>query len=198
MTAGLEKGRQLLEPGFGSHSLGKRIAKQQYGWFAGFAVRFLQMSVLDPDGIWIPKGDDYEGLADRHLVASRTDVVNCLNLIEAVLLRPVELYEEMKQRDDWNTEQYFQHHISSHQLLDKVKRFPNIAYLARYKRDNSPTWSRGRYDAALGHFVKYDEEFASANAMAAIVHSRADWERGGWQQCDLPRWCRRPFRRRVA
>ena len=36
------------------------------------------LDVLDPDMIWVPEGQDYGGLNDRHLVASRQNIGNCL------------------------------------------------------------------------------------------------------------------------
>jgi hypothetical protein len=149
-------------------------------------------SVLDPRHIWIPHGEDYEGLADRHLVAARADVADCLDLIEPILARAPELRQEMHDHEDWNSEQYLRHHLASKHRLDDVRRFPNVAYLARHPRDNSATWSRGRYDAALGHFVKYDTECDSASAMAALVRTRADWERGEWRQFDATAVAPRP------
>jgi hypothetical protein len=56
-------------------------------------------------------------------------------------------------------------------------------YLARSVRDyGSKTWSLGRYEPVVGHFVKYKEEFRVASAYAQIIHSRADWETGVWRQ----------------
>jgi hypothetical protein len=54
------------------------------------------LSVLDKDAIWFPDGENWGGLTDRHLVVSRADVVNCLNIIEDILLQPIQLYEGMK------------------------------------------------------------------------------------------------------
>ena len=54
------------------------------------------LSVLDRSAIWFPNGEHWGGLNDRHLVVSRTDVVNCLDLIEDILLEPNQLYEELK------------------------------------------------------------------------------------------------------
>ena len=142
------------------------------------------LSVLDHRAIWIPDGEDHDGLADRHVVVSRADVVNCLNLMDAIVGQPDELYEEMKHHADWNNEQVWMHHLRRKGLLPKVRRFPYVMFLARYRRDDSPTWSRGRYDASLGHFVKYESEFDLAHAFATIIRSRADWENGAWQQFD--------------
>ena len=151
------------------------------------------LSILDQHRIWIPEGEDYGGLADRHLVVSRDDVVNGLNLIEAILLRPLELYEQMKHQDEWNSEEFLLHHFTRNGLVHKVSRFPAVMYLARYKRDHTPTWSRGRYDAALGHFIKYDTEFDSARAFATVISSRADWEGEAWKQFDPTTVASRPL-----
>src|SRR5262245_44066386 len=44
---------------------------------------------------------------DRHLVAYRTGIVNCLNIIEDMLVHLIQLYEEMKNEPGhyhWNNE----------------------------------------------------------------------------------------------
>lgn len=140
------------------------------------------LSILDRAAIWIPDGEDYDGLADRHVVVSRDDVVNCLNLIDAILLQPDRLYEEMKHNPHWNNEQVWMHHLRRQGLLGKVRRFPYVMYLARERGEDSPTWSRGRYDSAVGHFIKYETEFELAAAYATVIRGREDWEGGGWRQ----------------
>ena len=143
------------------------------------------LSILDRDALWVPNGQHWSGLNDRHLVVSRADVVNCLNVIEDILLRPDELYEEMiKRRTDWNNERFFAHHLRRKGLLNKAKLFPYVMYAARSLRDDSPTWTRGRYEPAVGHFVKYDAEYREATAFATIIRSRADWQDNRWTQFD--------------
>src|SRR5262249_46571470 len=130
-------------------------------------------------------------------VVSRADVVNCLNLIEDILLHPVQLYEEMKDQSTWknigwNLEQFLQYHLGRKGLLHKVKLFPYVMYTARQVSDDSPTWSRGHYEPAVGHFIKYEGEFRTASAYATIIHSRADWEKGAWRQFDPKSAASRP------
>ena len=142
------------------------------------------LSILDRGAIWLPDGEDYSGLNDRHLVVSRTDVVNCLNVIEDMLLHPTELHEEMKNKPGhyhWNNELVFAHHLKRKGLVRKVKRFPYVMYMARQADDESPTWSRGRYEPAVGHYIKYDKEFRAARSYATIIRGRADWEKGEWR-----------------
>lgn len=143
------------------------------------------LSILDPDSIWFPNGEFYGGFTDRHLVVSRGDVVNCLNVIEDVLLHPMQLYDEMKDQSTyWNLEQFLRYHLGRKGLLQKVKMFPYVMYLARRIGDDKLTWSGGYYEPLVGHFVKYEREFRAANAYATIIHSRADWENGAWRQFD--------------
>lgn len=151
------------------------------------------LSVLDRGTIWFPDGESYGGLTDRHLVVSRADVVNCLNVIEDILLHPIQLYEEMKDQSTWwNLEQFLAHHLGRKGLLQKVKMFPYVMYLARMVGDDIVTWSGGYYEPLVGHFVKYETEFRAANAYATIIHSRADWENGAWMKFDPSSAASRP------
>ena len=138
------------------------------------------VSILDRDSIWVPDGENWDGLNDRHLVVSREHVVDCLNLIEDVLLRPAELHDEMKDRSWCNTEQLLAYHLECKGLLPRVKSFPYVMYTARPKHDKGPTWMWGYYEPTLGHFIKYPHEFRMACAYASVIRSREDWERKGW------------------
>jgi len=142
------------------------------------------LSVLDRNAIWVPDGENWGGLNDRHLVVSRAFVVGCLNGLEDILLHPEQLYEEMKHRSGWNDEMFLAHHLERHGLLNKVRRFPYVMYLARWPFDPSPTWSAGRYEPSARHFVKYEHEFRDATSYATIIRSREDWESGAWRQFD--------------
>jgi len=151
------------------------------------------LSVLDRDALWIPDLEHWGGLNDRHLVASRDDIVNCLNALEDILLHPAELYQHLKDRvrkvtskdhSGMNDERLLWYHFARKGILHKRKFFPYVMYLARALSDKSPTWTPGLFyePRPSGHFVKYDTEFRSAKALATIIHSRADWEKGQWKQ----------------
>jgi hypothetical protein len=133
------------------------------------------LSILDRNSIWLPNREHYGGLPDRHLVVSRTDVVNCLNVIEDLLLDPITLYEELKGRGELNNEKFLLHHFKRRGILHKVKYFPYVMYAAREVDDGSPTWGRGHYEPTVGHFIKYETEFRSARGYATIIRCREDW-----------------------
>ncbi len=142
------------------------------------------LSMLEREALWVPEGENWDGLNDRHLVVSRAHLPECLNMIEDILLHPDELLREMKHRSNWNDEQFLAHHLGRKGLLQSVKTFPYVMYTARAKDDVGPTWSRGRYEPSVGHFVKYGYEFQMAKAYSSIIRTREDWASGGWTNFD--------------
>jgi hypothetical protein len=143
------------------------------------------LSILDRRSIWIPDGEQYGGFTDRHLVVSREDAASVLGLIDDILLRPDELYEEMKHRSDWNPERFLALHLARKGLLARVKLFPYVMYSARGTRDTPSTWTPGRFEPSVRHVVKYPSEFRSARAYATTIRTREDWEKGDWRRLDL-------------
>ena len=145
------------------------------------------LSILDRDAIWLPDGEDYGGLNDRHMVVSGAEIAGCLNVIEEVLLSPTEFCEAMQKQPDYflrNDELLLAHHFQRTGLFNKVRRFPYVMYTVRELNDESQTWSPGRYEPSVGHYIKYEREFRTAYSYATIIRSRADWEARRWMQFD--------------
>ena len=156
------------------------ITRSDFAWLCPHPP----LSILEPSAIWIPDGEHYDGINDRHAIVSRTDVSDFLNIVSDIALHPHELYEEMNHQPTWNPEQFLAHHLMRKGLLQKVKHFPYVMYAAREVGDETATWSRGIYESAVGHYVKYPQEFRSATAYATIVRDRADWENRAWMEFD--------------
>jgi hypothetical protein len=132
------------------------------------------LECLDPEYLWIPDGEDYLGLCDRHLVVSAADLVTSCNLIEDMLCRPRQLRDCMVHSKHWNIEQVIADHYRRHGLADKVRRFPYVMYLVR--DSNDPTsWSEGAYDHALGMNIKYRSELYEAQLYSQLIRSNDDW-----------------------
>jgi hypothetical protein len=142
------------------------------------------LEVLLPSFIWIPDSEHHGGINDRHAVVSSVDVGVFLGGLKDILLEPHAMYEEMKEKA-WNDEQMLAHHLRRHNRLDYVRTFPNVMYTARSRHDFSPTWSAGRYEPAMGHYVKYESEFRIAKAMSKLVLSREDWFKDSWQSLNV-------------
>lgn len=133
------------------------------------------IDLLDRDALWIPDGEDYGGLTDRHLVVSADDLAASLGLIEDIVRRPRELMAEMAGRGDWNIERYMRLHFEKRGLAPRVRRFPYVMFAVRAQTDGS-SWSWGQFDPEAGMIVKYKSELEQANAYKDVLKSREDWQ----------------------
>lgn len=120
------------------------------------------MNILNKDYIWVPNGEQYGGVTDRHVVLSKTTVEPYLNIFEKFILEKQTYFDKMKLTNKWNLEQVIKFHLEANSVFDKVKFFPYIMYSVR-----SPTgttrWSKGSYNDKLGLYVKYKTEYDSSH-----------------------------------
>lgn len=115
---------------------------------------------LDSDKIWIPFGEFYWGITDRHVVLSQKYLRPYLDLIGPILSDPDQLIRQMKAynpKPNWNHEQYILFRLRSQALGKKIRFFPYMMYSVR--ESTTPTrWAEGEFDEELGFLVKYPSE----------------------------------------
>jgi hypothetical protein len=119
-----------------------------------------KMDRLRKDRIWIPYGEFYWGVTDRHVVLTQTFLEPYLNLIDPILRNPKELMTEMiryNPRPNWNHEQYILFRLKSQNLSSKISWLPYMMFSVR-EEGASTRWSMGVFDSDLGFFVKYPAE----------------------------------------
>jgi hypothetical protein len=133
------------------------------------------LSILSDNHVWIPRGEFYGGLTDRHIVASREDIGSVLNLIDDIVVRPQALYKLMSRRADWNLEKYILFHFERSGLADRVRLFPYVSYTVRGEKDGT-RWKAGTYDPERGMIVKYPTELISARLFEGRIAAKDDWE----------------------
>jgi hypothetical protein len=136
------------------------------------------IELLDSDSIWIPDGEDYGGICDRHLVVSPSDLAPSCNLLEEILCRPRQLREAMVARLDWDwtTERSLALHFSRSGLAAKIRRFPFVMFLVRGPSDPT-TWSPGEYADEVNMLIKYRSELNEARRNERHLRSNTDWRR---------------------
>jgi hypothetical protein len=133
------------------------------------------MDLLDPNKIWIPRGEFHGGLCDRHAVLSKANIEPYLNLIKPILSDSDNLYRKMSHQGCWNIERFLDMRIKEELGHDAVSFFPYIMYLVR--PDGGPTrWSIGDWNDELGYFIKYRAEFDAARNMSLVIRNRTDWQ----------------------
>jgi hypothetical protein len=134
------------------------------------------IEALDPAMIWIPDGEDWGGLADRHMVVSGDHVAESLSALSDILRNPKQWADALELRDVAyrNSEGVLEIHFQRTGLMSRVRRFPYVMYLVRDASD--PTgWTEGEFDSELGLYIKYPTEFERAQHWKDRFRSRADW-----------------------
>jgi hypothetical protein len=117
---------------------------------------------LDPRYLWVPSGEDYGGISDRHWIMNKYHVQRALNIFESL----VKLYQyllsplfgqnpELLVRFCWTIENIFPH---------QVRRFPRVQYTGYVAGVDHSRWEqsrrRGRSEDGLN--LKYKREYLFA------------------------------------
>ena len=132
------------------------------------------LELLDPDYIWIPFGEDYNGYTDRHIVASQQDILDVLSITNPILCEPEQLAAEMQPFAHWNLEQFIKFSFARQGLINRVKRYPYTMYAVR-PLDGHTRWREGEFDERLGYFIKYPGEFKRYRIARLLIREKGDW-----------------------
>ena len=126
------------------------------------------LECLAAERLWLPDGEDYGGLCDRHLVVSADHLIASCNLIDDLLLYPRHMRDAMIKNTTWNIEQLLAFHLSRNGLISRIERFPYIMFLVRAPED--PTaWSTGDYVSDVNMVVKYPSELHEADRFRSLI-----------------------------
>jgi hypothetical protein len=97
------------------------------------------LSLLDSDAVWVPEGQDFGGITDRHVIASKHLIHKVLNILEPMIRRPERYFVNVLSgnpesiiRAQWTREAIYPH---------QVKRFPRPMYVGFVEGDVS-RWGR--------------------------------------------------------
>lgn len=132
------------------------------------------LEILSPNNVWLGDAESWGGVSDRHTVLSRENIEDYLGIGKVILTEPEELLAEMRSREDWNIEQFIALSLTRLGLREKIAYFPYGMYLVRGE-DAGPTWSPGEWNEQLGYFIKYPNEYTSAQELAKIIQQPDDW-----------------------
>ena len=112
--------------------------------------------ILTGEHIWIPKGEDYFGINDRHAVVNSKYAENFLNICHFIdTLDPKSLLNKYL-----NCETVYKMHLESTNLLDKVKRIDRFQFTSAVKGDFT-RWRVPQYNLLINKKleIKYPDEF---------------------------------------
>jgi len=126
-----------------------------------YLLPHIKMEILDDDYIYIPDGEKYKGVTDRHIILSGKYIEKFLNILPTFFFKGKEYFEKMKDNNEWNIEQLIKFHLTEQGLFDKVKFIPYTMFAVR-NEGGTTRWAKGIYNQQLGCYVKYQTELAIA------------------------------------
>lgn len=127
-----------------------------------YIMPFPKMEILNENYIWIPDGEDYNGICDRAVVVSREHFERYVNILECFHTKANRYYEMIDSNYNLNMEILLQMHLDEHGISGLVRRYPYISYSVR-NINGSTRWSSGIFSNNLGYYIKYPSEYDRSN-----------------------------------
>ena len=136
------------------------------------------LAVLPSDRIWIPDGEKYHGVTDRHIIVPTNLAAEALDMLTDMLCNSEALYANMSafRNPNWNLEQFIKYHLIRKGLFPRVSFFPYVMYTVRLPSDDTRWKAQGEYIPEAGMIVKYGSEFTEYKRFAGTIHSNYDWD----------------------
>ena len=156
--------------------------QREYSWFILSRSDYLYLAphppldMLGSHRSWIPRGEGYGGVTDRHLVFPAHEATRALDLLRPLVTDPVSFRRRLHITCDWNLERFLKVAFLTNGLYREMRRFPPIAFLVR-NADTATSGSQGSLDESLGCFVKYPDERTAAFATAGRLKATGGWTR---------------------
>jgi len=112
---------------------------------------------LEPSYLWLPMGEDYGGITDRHLVVSSGDVLKALDILPPILAHPERHMKKFTRRNSIS-ELILRERWREEGLLFKTNRFKRVMFTCMQPGDGT-RWGQMRWRVKEGVFVKYENEY---------------------------------------
>jgi hypothetical protein len=118
---------------------------------------------LDNRYMWIPVGEDYNGITDRHLVCNSSHILKALNILPPVVLNPKKYWVIV---GTLNPERLIKLRWVEEGLWDVVRRFPRTMFTCATRNDTS-RWHVPNFSGSTvpeGVYLKYAGEYRMTKA----------------------------------
>lgn len=117
-----------------------------------------KMHLLDDNNIYIPNGEHYGGYTDRHVILSKNNLIQYLDIFNCFVYKSNQYFDKMKLNDNWNLERLIKFHLNEHNMLHLIKEIPYIMYAVR-NINGTTRWSQGIFNENLNYYIKYYTEY---------------------------------------
>lgn len=115
------------------------------------------LSLLDDSFMWVPEGQDFGGVTDRHLVANSQQIMKALDIYPNPIHYPSKYLDST-----WfhrNPEQLIKRRWIEENLWDDTKRFGRVMFTCADVGDKTRWQGRSERKAEEGVYLKYVEEY---------------------------------------
>jgi hypothetical protein len=121
---------------------------------------------LDPKVLWVPDGEDYGGITDRHLVVSREQVLQALDILPPVLQDPMQYAHLLDDRFGNTVETLIDFRWKQQAL--PVQRFRRMMFTCAQDGDTTRFRNMSTVQVREGVRLKYGKEYVSSYATCGL------------------------------
>jgi len=165
------------------HNLG---LKDKYDWFIitrsdyMYDIPHVPVEYLSKNSVWIPNGERYGGVTDRHLICPSEYIEPCIDMLKYMLTEPTHFckyYKDHLQGKGANPETFIDYYLRKQEI--KVKFIPYFMYTIRELDEISNPTRHGaagevRYEST-DYGLKYPEEKRIADKLT--IQQASDWKK---------------------
>jgi hypothetical protein len=121
------------------------------------------LSELDPQYLWLPRGQNFGGVTDRHLVVNAENLLPALDILPALLAHP-ERYPKLLADRRGNPERMILQRWRDLKLGKRVKRFKRMMFTCAADGDMTRWNSMSDFVVPEGVHLKYQKEYNQSHA----------------------------------
>jgi hypothetical protein len=112
---------------------------------------------LDPAFIWVPEGQDYGGVTDRHMICNSGQIMKALDIYPNVIRHPTKYVDHIW--FDGNPEKLIARRWKEENLWDDLRRFDRVMFTCAEEGDKTRWQVRSKERTSEGVYLKYELEY---------------------------------------
>jgi hypothetical protein len=128
------------------------------------------LTALDPSMVWVPEGEDYGGITDRHVVAPAEKILQVLDILPPLLRHPSEflkflgdMYNETK---NTNAEKLLLRRWHMQGIIGET--FPRMMFTCAVPGDETRWWPPSPRLGPNGVNLKYEGEYDQSKVTCGV------------------------------
>lgn len=158
--------------------------KDQYDWFIitrsdyMYPVPHVPLELLSRNSVWIPDGERYGGVTDRHLICPNKFIEKSIDMLEFILLHPARAlleYRRWLQGKGANPETFIAYYLQRQGI--PVRFVPYFMYTVRELDEIPNPTQNGKagyvQHLSTGYGLKYPDEKARSDRLR--INAPSDW-----------------------